>query len=650
MDGLSITIIIACSSFTLVGLYFLLQAISEIVRRKRKFKSFGILDFLSFIYSLLLLGLIAYCVYNAPQIVYRVSSWYVISISGPESLVTIAKCLIFLTPVLYLLTVLTMFFPKENDKPYFLVLCLSIISGFGDSMMVFIVNRAINRSDRLESGLYVYFILGLLLNVTCAFLTRKSLIEYTNRLIYDKRVEMIDKILKAPYQSLENVKREKIIAGLNNDTETISGFINLLVSGVSSIITVACCLIYIYFINAYSFIFTICAIVAGCCIYLSVITSARRFLEKTRDAQNVFLKFINDMMNGIKELFLSNRKTIEFSRDIKESCFEYMNTRIHGEIKFIFAAIASSILINCMLGFSSFLFPSLFSNIDMEILRDFIVVFMFMIGPIININSMIPNLTRIKVSWDRIQELLETLSSIEMKDMKVLNVETQKDLTIQLKDVIYSYKNEEGENFTVGPINYTFRSGEITFITGGNGSGKSTLAKLISGLYLPDKGEVLINGQKFNYEEFGKNYYSTIFSDCHIFEKLYGINHRGREDEIEHYLAKLKIDNKLTVNDGVFSTTKLSTGQRKRMALLVSYLENKPICIFDEWAADQDPEFRKEFYEKLLPELKNKGKCIIAISHDDRYFHVADKVMKMEFGKIVEEWVNEPFQTLAANT
>ena len=56
---------------------------------------------------------------------------------------------------------------------------------------------------------------------------------------------------------------------------------------------------------------------------------------------------------------------------------------------------------------------------------------------------------------------------------------------------------------------------------------------------------------------------------------------------------------------------------------------------FDEWAADQDPEFRRYFYDVLLPGLKAEGRTLIVVTHDDRYFHVADQVVFMEEGRVV---------------
>jgi len=197
-----------------------------------------------------------------------------------------------------------------------------------------------------------------------------------------------------------------------------------------------------------------------------------------------------------------------------------------------------------------------------------------------------------------------------------------------------NYIQGEETKFKVGPINYEFNSGEVIFITGGNGSGKSTFAKLLTGLYSPTSGSLIMNGNTVS-PNILNEYYSAIFNDFFLFEKLYGVDYTEKENEIKNYLNILQLDEKVEVVNGQFSTTKLSTGQKKRLALLVSYLDDRPIYVFDEWTADQDPEFRLFFYSNLLPDLQNNGKCIIAVTHDDRYFSFADKVIKMDMGKII---------------
>ena len=190
----------------------------------------------------------------------------------------------------------------------------------------------------------------------------------------------------------------------------------------------------------------------------------------------------------------------------------------------------------------------------------------------------------------------------------------------------------------LGPIDVTIHRGQIVFIIGGNGSGKTTLAKLITGLYLPESGELRLDGQAItpSNREGYRQLFSVVFDDAMVFEGLWGLKAADLDQRAQEHLRALELGHVVTVSGGVFSTTKLSRGQRKRLALVTAYLEDRPIYLFDEWAADQDPMFRKTFYQRLLPELKSRGKTVVAVTHDDRYFAVADRVIKLEEGKVVQ--------------
>lgn len=198
---------------------------------------------------------------------------------------------------------------------------------------------------------------------------------------------------------------------------------------------------------------------------------------------------------------------------------------------------------------------------------------------------------------------------------------------------------ENGDGFKLGPIDLVFEPGQITFIVGGNGSGKSTLAKLITGLYVPRTGTVSLNGERIDHEniEWFRQNTSAIFTDFHLFEDYLGFDRPGIDAEVQHYLEELQIAHKVTVQDGTLSTINLSQGQRKRLALLTALLEDRSIYLFDEWAADQEPKFRDVFYTEILADLKARGKTVIVITHDDRYFHLADQLVKLDFGRVAAE-------------
>jgi putative ATP-binding cassette transporter len=273
-------------------------------------------------------------------------------------------------------------------------------------------------------------------------------------------------------------------------------------------------------------------------------------------------------------------------------------------------------------------------------------VFLFMLLPLDGLLNNVPTLNAARVSLDRIEKVMSEFGALRTAPAPDENASHAPYRTLTLSNVTHSYFHERDERmFRVGPVNLTFRPGELVFIVGGNGSGKTTLAKVLTGLYEPEDGTIELDGKPVDFAERAayRQRFTAVFNDFHLFDALLGIvdpndASRAQADARANALvAKLALDHKVQVVNGAFSTRALSTGQRKRLALVVAYLEDRPFYLFDEWAADQDPQFKAVFYEQLLPELRSRGKTVLVISHDDRYFHLADRVLKLENGSIVSE-------------
>ncbi|SDX35726.1 cyclic peptide transporter [Marininema mesophilum] len=637
IDSFSFTVILLIIPFICATLTFIGIALRQLFKKQRSLEK-RISKVLNVpLFSWLFVLVAGYGLYQIPAVFFSGLSWEFIRVWAPASL-PVAVITVFTAIVLFCLYLtFTTIFPAQKEKSFFPLMVLSITSGFGNALIIFIVNEALNRTDQSGSNLFFYFVLGVMVYVLAQKVVRTKLIQLTNTIIYEKRMDLINKILNTPYERIEQMETEKVQTTLNNDTEAISNHAGSLITGLTDSITLICCLVYLGIINIYGLLISIGVILIAAGLYYVAGRSADKLWEQTRNIQNIFFKYLNDLVGGYKELSIGKTKRDQFKGDMQESCLEYKEKRILGGLKFANVFIVGELLFTFVIGAVTFLFPLLFEGGQSESLRSYVFVFLYMTGPINSILNTIPNAVQMKISWKRILDFSNYITELGREPYKgeVLALPSP-ELKLDLRAVEYEYQGENGEAFRVGPIQCRFTSGEIVFITGGNGSGKSTLAKLITGLYSPVHGEIMMNDQPISPEELGE-LFSAIYSDYYLFTKMYGIDHQSKQATIDHYLKKLRIDEKLHIENGIFSTTKLSTGQRKRLALLLSYLDEKPIYLFDEWAADQDPEFRRFFYEELLPEFKEKGKCVIAITHDDRYFHLADKVIKMENGQVVEE-------------
>jgi putative ATP-binding cassette transporter len=292
-----------------------------------------------------------------------------------------------------------------------------------------------------------------------------------------------------------------------------------------------------------------------------------------------------------------------------------------------------------LLGAVAFVLPVLATSFTGSATK-IVAAILFFFGPLTNVVTLIPMLSQVNVTVDNLQRL-EAALDLGLEKFKEDETAPLVDLssfaTIRFEGVCFAYKDPEGNNtFQVGPIDGEIRRGEVLFLIGGNGSGKTTFLKLFTALYRPTEGIIRIDDVQIaptNIQSY-RNLFSAIFSDFYLFEKLHGLSTVDPE-RVSALLRLMEIADKTAFSGGRFTNTNLSTGQRKRLALVVSYLEDKPIYVFDEVAADQDPQFRRYFYESLLPEMKSTGKTVVVVSHDDRYFHAGDRVLQMDYGKLV---------------
>ncbi|NFD78234.1 cyclic peptide export ABC transporter [Clostridium botulinum] len=631
-DKVAIAIMCISNLLVLVTLFFMIKALREIFIKQRYLKFNGIKSSLRFIFSFLFMLGLSYCIYLIPQVLYDGVSWKFAFVWLPNSAEMALYSVYVAIWFIYVYLIFTSFFKKEKNKEILVLSLLSVLSGFGNALIILTINIAMNSNNALKFTLLIYFILGIVLYVYGQKIMREKLIDFTNEIVYSKRMKIVNKLLGAHYSKFEQIEKGRIQSTLNNDTETISRFVNILIGGITSAVTLICCFIYLGTINIYALLLSALIIVFIASIYYLVGRYANRLGEDARDLQNVFFKFINDLIGGFKELSLNENRKNEFQKDIEESCDKYKVKRNKSALAFANMFVIGELLFTLAIGSVVFIFPFVLKELDSTSLTSYVFVLLYMTGPVHGILNTIPNAIEVKISLKRINSLIDEISSYNKEEDNTIDKNIGGNLSLKLQDVEYEYAKTDGQSFKVGPINYEFKSGEIIFITGGNGSGKSTLAKLLTGLYSPTKGDISLNDRIS--QKLLNQSYSTVFADFYLFDKLYGINYKGKEIEIQRYLEILQLNDKVQIQDGKFSTTKLSTGQKKRLALLVTYLEDRPIYLFDEWSADQDPEFRLFFYDTLLPELKAKGKCVIAVTHDDRYFNLADRVIKMDLGKI----------------
>jgi len=628
VNKLCILIFTICAIFILTMVLFILKLLFEISRKRRCFQAINFKKTFEIFSKLLIIIAVAAGIYLIPNSFFGMP-WNFIFIWVPYTLKHTANILIFSSILLSIYVTLSALFAKKN-KSMFNNILLGLLSGLGNAIIIFTINSAITSTNDFRLKLLFYFVIGLTIHICSQKTMRINILEYTNLFIYKKQMKIVKYLISCNYEDFEKTEKSRIQMVLNNDTEKLSEFANLIISAVVNFITLICCFVYLSLINIYAMLTALLIAFIIAFIYYLVSRYANKITLESRTVQNAFFSLINDLIGGFKELKFNINREKDFSKDVDDSCKEYKNKKELTASAFARLFIIGEILFTVAIGIIVFIFPFVINNFDNSVLANYIFVLLYMVGPVNEILNAVPHILEFNVSLKRINGLISDLS-VKSETCENINCEDdQNNISIKLNEIEYLYKNE---NFKIGPISYEFNTGEIVFITGGNGSGKSTFAKVITGLYRITSGNIFIN-EKISTETDLRSLFSAIFVDFHLFKKTYGLEFT--ETQTSDYLSLLNIDKKVKIKDKIFDTLNLSTGQRKRIALLVSCLENKPFYLFDEVAADQDPEFRKFFYHEFLQKLKEKQKCVIVITHDDQYFHIADKIIKMDLGGLLK--------------
>ncbi len=634
-----------CIGSVLVGAFFFVMciiAVIEILQKKRireKFKGAKLAGLLVAIPIMIFYG---FCIYYLPNILLERLPWDAVVVWGSRSILCGAVCGFFAGIIFFIYVLITFNYLKPKEKNYPALVPLSLINGLTSTLIIFTINESFNRNLEYSKELLVYFIFSLLFFVYTNKLFEGRMILITNEISYEKRMSMIDKVIHSSYQAIEKIGSARIYSGLNNDVGVVAGIPGMVVGFATNLLTFLFCLYYLLSNSVVAFAASTCILALNSLMGFITSRLSAKYWEKHRDIQDIYFDQMADLVYGFKELVLSKLRKLAFYKDIKK--YSRLSTDLSKEagVKFLNFGVYHSLMYNLIFGIVVFIFPLIILDINANELRETLFMVFYMIGPFGAITGIIPNITSLRVHLKRINKLIEDLEEVSTGYSKQKAMVTvTPPVTLQVENVVYSYTmrdeetEEESIEFTLGPVNLRFSTGEITYITGGNGSGKSTLGKILSGLYAPASGEILLNGEKCNMVDLNECF-TAVYSDFHLFKKLYGVDVSKQDREIRELLHHLRLDHKVELDEeGAFHSLNLSTGQRKRLAYVVCCLDDKPFILLDEWAAEQDPEFRQYFYTELLPQLKKQGKGVVVISHDDRYFYLADNMIKLERGVVV---------------
>ena len=530
---------------------------------------------------------------------------------------------------------LLVFLWQSSRRMVTIALLTGFLSGGSSAALIALISLALAGSG-ISPAVVAWSFGGLaIVTLLTDILARVVLIRLSQEAVFQLQQRLSQQILGAELSHLEQLGTPRLLATLTEDVQAISNAVFVLPLLCINLALVAGSLVYIIWLSWLVFMVVLALSLVATASCSVLLRRGRQLLARARDDQDVLFQHFRTVTEGIKELKLHFQRRQDFlKQDLRATAHHFRRHSTQGLTLYAINESWGRLLLFFAISLVLFILPGLL-KLDSHTTTGFVLTFTYLMGPLTNIVSKLPVLSKAGIALQKIEMLGLSLGNYAEVETVPAPIAAPWN-GLELRNVTHTYGSDRDDSrFTLGPINLTLQPGELVFLIGGNGSGKSTLAKLITGLYSPESGEIYLNGQLITDQnrEWYRQHFSVVFGDFYLFDRLLGIE-PDLATQAQSYLKLLHLDRKVTLNQGKLSTIALSQGQRKRLALLTAYLDDRPIYLFDEWAADQDPVFKQIFYTQLLPQLRDRGKTILAITHDDQYFDWSDRLIKLDYGKI----------------
>jgi len=535
------------------------------------------------------------------------------------------------------------FIKRAPRRSLYVMTGLALIASIANALLVVAVNEVtevISAGERPGPIAWGGFVVAFLIYYQgnkMALLRANVVIE---RLLKELRLSVIDKLRRSELRTVDRLGRGSLYTLVSQESNHLSVTFPLIVEGIQQGILLCILVVYLGYLSPAALFTLLTGVLFGYIAYRLIDRDFRKTMLMIQGRQGEMLDAIGDIIHGAKELRLNQKKSdsvFVLYRKLSRSAENLLV--IWGE-NWASLVLLGSAGTYAMLGVIGFAFPGLLPGFDAVIFQ-VIPVMLFCLGAATKLVVRTPMFVRADVGLKSILDIDRQLSEAggvspqQARDGVAFYEDFQ---TLAYAGLTFSYRDaNDAAVFTAGPLDLSVRRGELVFLVGGNGSGKSTVLRLITGLFPAESGRILVDGTPVvgraiaGYREL----FTAIFVDFHLFERLYGLEHID-PNRVNRMIEEMGLGGKVQYDDGRFTQLALSTGQRKRLALIVALLEDRPVYVFDEWSAEQDAQFREYFYARVLPDLKARGKTVIAVTHDERYWHNADRVVKMDLGRV--EW------------
>ncbi|HET6377217.1 MAG TPA: cyclic peptide export ABC transporter [Methylocella sp.] len=530
--------------------------------------------------------------------------------------------------------------PAGTQRPLLISVFAGIAAGASSAVLLAFINSTLADAEHAGTEAAAFFFGLCLLMLFAGTFSDILVTRLTQNIIYDLRIWLSRRILSIPLEQLQTHGPHRLMAALTEDINSVANAYHMLpvlfIEGSMALGGIA----YIAWLSWALFAILLGFLLAGLTVFFIAQRWTLRFMRRAREADDALFGHFRALTGGWKELKMDARRRHAFlNRELSPAASAIRSSLNSGLTIFALGAHSSKLLFFIAIGAVLFV-PALSADGGMDSARSWTLSILFLMGPIETVVNTFPVLGQGLVALRKLYALAAAMAEEELMSdsRKALNL-LQKPCILELTGVTYRYPSEGGEpGFAIGPIDLRIEPGELVFITGGNGNGKTTLALLILGLLVPAEGEIKLGGETVSgkQRDLYRQNFAAVFADAFVFSSILGYETPPFTEKAGKLLKSFQLSHKVTVTEGKFSTVDLSYGQRKRLALLSAFVEDRPFYVFDEWAAEQDPIFREIFYTSILAKLKSEGKTVIAITHDEQYYHIADRLLRFSGGRIEE--------------
>ncbi|WP_168206255.1 ATP-binding cassette domain-containing protein [Labrenzia sp. PHM005] len=541
--------------------------------------------------------------------------------------------------------ILTDFIRRAPRRDLQIMLGLSGLSGAANAVLILAVNQAAQQvtTDTLpgawDVAMYAGAFLAFFFGNKFALLRATQIIE---RLLQTLRVEIMDRLRGSELRRVEALGRKSLYSMISEQANSLSMTFPLLIDSLQQAVLMVMALIYLTWLSPYALGVFIIVILAASILYRALQREIRVLVERQIRRQMLFVDTLEPFLSGGKELRLNHKRSDALFVELQKRSLRLRETLVKVGDSWTELMLLGNGVTYLVIGFIIFYFPGNVSGYGTVVFQ-IIPVLLFSLNPLIRIAVMAPAFLQVDAGLSAVLTVRDQLTEVTPIPAETVCEKSAQyaDFTeIRFEDVRFCHDSGgDPDSFTFGPLSLTLRRGETVFVTGGNGSGKSTFAHLLCGLHVPDQGMIRIDDTPVNEALAQAGFralFSAVFVDYHLFDRLYGLEHVD-PDRVNTLIVDMGLGDKLKYENGTFSTLSLSTGQRKRLALIVAILEDRPVIVLDEWSAEQDVHFRDRFYTEIVPMLAERGQTVIAITHDERYWGAADRILKFEQGQLVED-------------